>query len=340
MSTSLRSHLETKNILVLCGGGGTEHDISLLSSQHIMNSLQLMPDRFTPVRAIIEKDFNLVDDKGKTLNLLRKGEQAFLDQTRIDFAIPCIHGPPGETGEIQSVLDFMHIPYLGAGHESSVLCFNKVSCKLWLSATGIRNTPNIFLTDLSSENKTRAVNFFNLNKKVFVKAASQGSSVGCYRVHTLSQLEEALHESFKYSQDVLIEKEIRGRELEISVFEHEHEIRASRPGEIIAPDGFYSFEEKYSDNSQTKTIIEAQGLSEAVISECQRLAISAFKALKLRDLSRVDFFLNDEGLFINEINTFPGMTPISMFPKMMEASGIKFETWLAARISKRLNNKN
>lgn len=321
--------MDKKSILLICGGGGTEHDISLTSSQYIKDQLSKIDGLETHL-VVILADGTRVDENGKKVEL-RKGGFLFHHDTEksdyLHFAIPCFHGPPGETGEIQSVFEMMNLPYLGCGPEASLLCFNKVSTKLWMDAAGIPNTPWIFLSDPSD--MIKAKEFFNQQGSVFVKASSQGSSVGCYRVTNEQELEKSIIDAFKYSPYVIIEKMISGRELEVSTYEHAGKLHSSFPGEIICPDKFYSYEEKYSSNSRTETVMKAEGLDSTTVEKLATYSKQAFKLFKLRHLSRIDFFLTSEGeIYLNEINTFPGMTPISMFPKMMEADGVAFKNFL------------
>ena len=169
---------------------------------------------------------------------------------------------------------------------------------------------------------------------VFVKAASQGSSVGCYKVTELAKLSDAIHDAFGYSAQVLVEKAVKPRELEVAVYQYGDELVATRPGEICVPgDVFYSYDEKYSSGSGSTTRLGVTDLSAEQVETIRHLALKAFRQLKLKDLSRVDFFLTAEGeILLNEINTFPGMTPISMFPKMLQHHGHDFGQFLHQRI--------
>lgn len=325
-----------KNILLLCGGSGTEHEVSLVSAKFFESVLQEI-GLYNVLKVEIgkpkskDKTFRIVNIDGShgdvvELNFKRQiiGPNFQYD---IHFVIPCIHGPPGETGEIQTFFDLISLPYLGCGPEASLLSFNKVSSKLWYNALDIPNTPFEFLTSLEDAPKAHAL--FDKYGKVFVKAASQGSSVGCYQVFSKNELDTALKNAFTYSEYVLIEKMVSARELEISTYEYEGKIHASVPGEINCPSKFYSYEEKYDPNSKTTTEVIAPGLSAETVEKMRGYAIKAFKALKLRHLSRIDFFYTDDGkIYLNEINTFPGSTPISMFPKMMENNGHPYVNFL------------
>lgn len=320
------------NILLLCGGDGSEHEISLVSAKYVEEQLALSPE-FVVTKVIIHNNGWITENgedcficSGKKLNI---GSRTIT----IDYAVPCIHGFPGETGDIQSLLEISNIPYLGCPSEGSKLCFNKVSTKLWLSAINIPNTPFIFIDNSSESNLCKAHEFFKNHQEVFVKAASQGSSVGCYKVTNEDNLNDYILKAFEYSNDVLIEQAVKPRELEVAVYEYNGELITTNPGEIIAPDNnFYTYEEKYNSASTSQTIIEAT-IPDSIKREIKNYAKRAFKVLKLKDLSRIDFFLtNDQGILLNEINTFPGMTPISMFPKMLENHGENMKDFFKDRI--------
>ncbi len=327
--------MSKKNVLLLFGGSGTEHEVSVVSAKYVEKNLQEI-GLYNVIKVEIgqpkskDKNFYLINadgSRGESVELNFKRQlvgQSY--KSDIHYVVPCIHGPPGETGEIQTYLDLISLPYLGCGPEASLIAFNKVTSKLWFNALDIPNTPFEFLTSI--EDAPKAHKLFDKHGKVFVKAASQGSSVGCYQVFKKDELESALKNAFTFSEYVLVEKMVEARELEISTYEFEGKIHASVPGEINCPSSFYSYAEKYDPKSKTTTEVVAPGLSPEVVGLMREYAIKAFKALKLRHLSRIDFFYTKDGeIFLNEINTFPGATPISMFPKMMENNGhayIKF----------------
>ncbi|EQC50610.1 D-alanine--D-alanine ligase [Bacteriovorax sp. DB6_IX] len=330
---------ERKNILVLFGGGGTEHEVSVISSQYVFDCLKKI-EEFNPILVEITKEGHW-ECQGRKSSLNGRILKTPTEQPYIDYVVPVIHGPPGETGEIQSYLKTLGIPFFGPEAEASMICFNKVTTKLWFDSLNIPNTPWIFANkyqDFNQSEKNSYLQFFKNNgEDVFVKAANQGSSVGCFHVTNEDQLLDTIKKAFQYSDNVLIEKTIKGRELEIAVYEDNGEIKATVPGEIICPDGFYSYEEKYSNQSHTSTEVEAKNLTPQQIESMRDCAIKAFKAIGLRHLSRIDFFVSHDGISLNEINTFPGMTPISMFPKMVENTGLKFEDYLKQIIIKDLS---
>ena len=324
--------MNTINVLILAGGDGSEHDVSIVSSQYLEKVLN-SNKKFNIKKVIIHNNQWLYNNEtpcfinnNKTLII---GNESF----KIDYVIPCIHGYPGETGDIQSFLEINHIPYFGCDSWGSKACFNKITTKLYMDKANIPNSSYMFLCDNDESSINQAKEFFLTHKEVFVKAASEGSSVGCYKVSDINNLADTINKAFSYCDYVLIEKSMKPRELEVAVYEYQGKLIATNPGEIITPNNnFYTYEEKYNKDSHSSTLIEAQ-ISDEIKSKIKEFALKAFKLLKLRDLSRVDFFLTkDNEIILNEINTFPGMTPISMFPKMLEHHGENMSDFLEDRI--------
>ncbi len=200
------------------------------------------------------------------------------------------------------------------------------------------NSPYIIIPKDTKEYRKKALDFFDSCNDVYVKAASQGSSIGCYHVTDRDDLIDSLVEAFMYSSSVVIEKTIHHRELEVAVYELNGELRATTPGEVIIPENvFYTFDEKYSKSSSTVTTLEPD-LPKTILDEIRSLAKEAFNMLSLRHLSRVDFFLTDDNkLIINEINTFPGMTSISLFPKLLQHNGDNMLEFLEYVIADAIN---
>ncbi|WP_237062695.1 MULTISPECIES: D-alanine--D-alanine ligase [Microbulbifer] len=320
------------NTLLICGGGGSEHEVSVRTAEFIQRRLQAFDDlNIIPVE--MDGNGRLADTAGRVFQLgqdrhLRGGDGD--NDTEIHYVIPAIHGYPGETGDLQSMLELYGIPYFGCGPEASKTCFNKISTKLWLTALDIDNTPYQFLCSNDAEEVAKASMALEEWGEIFVKASNQGSSVGCYKVTSADELAEALEQAFGLSPYVLVEKCLKVRELEVAAYTHGGKLVVTPPGEVCAPsDTFYSYEEKYAEGSRAVTHVEAQGLSDAQLGWIQAASRKAFTGLQLKDLSRIDFFLTDDGdIYLNEVNTFPGMTPISMFPKMMENAGHDFGEYL------------
>lgn len=326
------------NVLLLCGGGSSEHEVSLVSAKYVQQQLT------------VNSEFNVTHvEITQDTWLTQSGEDCYLDihsaelvvgeeRTKIDYIVPCIHGYPGETGDIQSLFELSGIPYFGCGPEASSNSFNKITSKLWYDAIEVPNTPYLFLTEDNAESVTKSEQAFKHWDGLFVKAARQGSSVGCYKVTQLDQVKAAVEGAFGYSDQVLLEKAVKPRELEVAAYEYQGELFISRPGEVIAPsDSFYSYDEKYSADSHSITEVEAKGLTQEQLSLIAQYSRKVFVQMGLKDLSRIDFFLTEDGeIYLNEVNTFPGMTPISMFPKMLINNGHVFSEFLASAVKRSL----
>lgn len=327
--------MDKKNVLILCGGGGSEHEISLVSAKYLEDSL-LSLNKYNVIYLEMAKDASLKDKEGRRYEFHYDG--SLNGKTKIDYVFPCIHGTPGETGDIQSFLEILNLPYFGSGPEASKICFNKITTKLWFDAIGIPNTPFTFV-DRVDENIVNE--FYKKNGSIFLKPSSQGSSVGCHKLSKIpSNLADLLEEGLSLSPYVLIEKALKVRELEVSVYTYKGEICVTAPGEILPPqndDSFYTFEEKYEKDSHTTTDVVAKNLDKETVETIKKYALEVFEKLKLKDLARVDFFLTQENqIYLNEINTFPGLTPISMFPKMLENQGPTFKEFLDDSIKETL----
>lgn len=329
--------MANKNVLLLCGGGSTEHEISLRSVKFYEECLKQIPS-LNVIWIEIDKQGQWVDRNGKKYLLdgkrfLRAFEQDGDPGVRIDVAIPCIHGYPGETGDLQSYFEMIGLPYFGCNSETSKMCFNKITTKMWATALGVANTPYIFLSENNEESFNKAHEFHKLHGDIVVKASNQGSSVGCYMVDKSGDLKKAISDAFALSPFVLIEKRLRPRELEVSVYEYDGKLQVSYPGEIITPSStFYTYEEKYSSASASQTIVRAENVTPEQVQTITDYATKLYYGLKIRHLSRIDFFLDNGTVYLNEVNTFPGSTSISMFPKMLEANGHSFVTFLRQHI--------
>ncbi|MEI8592829.1 D-alanine--D-alanine ligase [Photobacterium sp. Hal280] len=330
------------HVLLLCGGGSAEHEVSLVSANFIEQNLQAI-DGIRYIRIEMQKD-GWFDSDGQRwqLNLDRSIQSESGEKLPVDYVIPCVHGYPGETGDLQSLLEIAGVPYFGCGPQASTNCFNKITTKLWFDALGIPNTPYVFLSEQDEESFRTAEDALARWGSVFVKAACQGSSVGCYKATDKESLVESLNKAFTFSEQVLVEKAIKPRELEVAAYQYGDELIITKPGEVTCPDGkFYTYEEKYSTESHSTTTVEASGITEEQIEAIRSYARKAFVHMKLKDLSRIDFFLSEDGeILLNEINTFPGMTPISMFPQMLAHHGHRFTDYLEHAVKSAVHPAN
>ena len=259
---------------------------------------------------------------------VRRADGTVDDLGALDVVLPILHGVHGEDGTIQGYFDTLEIPYAGGGVLDSALCMDKHFMKIVLQAAGVAVAPWVTVSrarwaaDPEGVRRDAAA----LGESLFVKPARAGSSVGVSKVHDASELDDALAIGFAEDDKVLIESTIVGREVEVAVLEGRHGggTRASLPGEIVLTTReFYDFEGKYLGGDGAEVVCPAD-LTDAEITAIQELGIRAFEAVGGRGLARVDFFLTRDGLFVNELNTMPGFTPISMFPKCWLASGMTY----------------
>ncbi|WP_419163303.1 D-alanine--D-alanine ligase [Candidatus Palauibacter sp.] len=337
---------------VLFGGESPEHEVSLQSAKNVIEAIDR--DRYEVVLIGIDRRgrWHLADESrflrnasdprrirlpasttGLAVAVGRNAEIAPLGGgdplPPLDVIFPVLHGPLGEDGAVQGLLRLAHLPFVGPGVLGSSVCMDKDVAKRLLRDAAIPVAP--FITVLARgeappwDDAVEA-----LGAPVFVKPANMGSSVGVSRADTNSEYERALDEAFSFDTKVLLERTIRGREIEISVLGNETP-EASIPGEIAPRHGFYSYEAKYLDEGGADLLIPAD-LDPATTARARDLAIRAFRALCCEGMSRVDLFLTTEAcgdletgeLIVNEINTIPGFTRISMYPKLWAASGVPY----------------
>jgi D-alanine-D-alanine ligase len=322
---------------VLFGGRSAEHEVSILSARNVLAALD--PEAFEAVPIAITRDGRWLLQSAERM-LREKGDPrlAQIDgggreltpfdrspHTPFDVIFPIAHGSMGEDGSLQGLLEMSGIPYVGAGVLGSAVGMDKDVMKRLLRETGLPVGKFKALRHHDyAKHPTAALRALeSLAFPVFVKPANLGSSVGVTRVESRAQLPSALDAAFTYDTKVVVEAGIDGREIECSVLGN-HEPIASIPGEIVVshPDGFYSYDAKYLDDGATLRI--PAPLTAEQVREVQRLSVATFEALECSGLARVDFFLQPNGEWlINEINTLPGFTAISMYPKLWAASGVQ-----------------
>jgi len=338
-----------KRIAVLFGGRSAEHEVSVVSARSVIDALD--PERFAAVPIGIAKDGSwhlmagppalqpgagrlpgVEDGAGTAVELDRTagaGETALVgaDGSRepVDVVFPLLHGPFGEDGTIQGMLELAGIPYVGAGVLASALGMDKALQKVVLAANGIPVVPHVVVPERDWEDDPEDVEAkaAHLGFPLFAKPAALGSSVGIAKVKRPEDLRPALEEAFRFGPKALLERSVEGaREIECGVLGNDDPV-ASVAGEILPSGEFYDYAAKYLDEA-TRLVIPAD-LSKPVAEEVQRLAVAAFRAIDCEGMARVDFFLRDpDELILNEINTIPGFTEVSMYPKLWEASGVSY----------------
>jgi D-alanine-D-alanine ligase len=296
---------------VIRGGRSGEHEVSLRSAESILNAIDRAKYEVVPITISHEgqwEPFTISPDPKAVLP--------------VDVVFPIVHGTYGEDGTIQGLFELANLPYVGAGVLGSAVGMDKDVMKRIVRDSGLpivdywtvrRSDLHSFLQD----------NINSLPYPVFVKPANLGSSVGITKAHSPEELPAALQTAAEYDRKIVVERGIDGREIEISVLGNDDPI-ASVPGEIIPSREFYDYNAKYVDDN-SRLLIPAP-LTELQVDDVRRLGISAFKALECSGMARVDFFLERSSgkFYVNEINTLPGFTSISMYPKLWDASGIPY----------------
>jgi len=328
---------------VLFGGRSGEHEVSLASAASVIRGLD--PDKYEAVPIGITKEGHWLIGAGAQKMLpevLRSGQRVMmtadptdaalmpLDRsgggTRLDVVFPVMHGTFGEDGTIQGLLDLAGLPFVGAGVLGSAIAMDKDVAKRLLQAAKIPVVPWVAVHRTQWEQNPAGVEQTIENKfqyPVFVKPATLGSSVGMTKVHSREELAPALNLAAEFAQKILVERAMVAREIEVSVLGNSAPA-ASVPGEIVPHREFYDYAAKYLEEG-TQLLIPAK-LKPAQVEKFQKLAVDAFRALELSGMARVDFFLEKKGgkIYLNEANTIPGFTSISMYPKLWEESGIPF----------------
>jgi len=328
---------------ILFGGRSGEHEVSLASAASVIRGLD--PDKYEAVPIGITKEGHWLVGAGaqKMLPEVLKGGQRVMmtaDPTdaalvrldgsgggqRIDVVFPVMHGTFGEDGTIQGLLDLAGLPFVGAGVLGSAIGMDKDVAKRLLQVANIPVVPWISVHRHDWECKPQAIQTAieaEFEYPVFVKPATLGSSVGMTKVHSREELAPALNLACEFAVKILVEESVIAREIEVSVLGN-HDPKASVPGEIVPHREFYDYAAKYLEEG-TQLLIPAN-LHPAQVRKIQKYAVGAFRALELSGMARVDFFLEkkDGKIYLNEVNTIPGFTSISMYPKLWEASGIPF----------------
>jgi D-alanine-D-alanine ligase len=340
------------NICLLFGGKSGEHEISLLSAKSIYEALD--KEKYNVKLVGIDKQgvwhlndsanylLNPHDPSKVALNMGNaqkviattsdsKSELVEADSGKsidsIDVFFPVMHGTYGEDGSMQGFLELLNVAYVGAGVLGSAVGMDKDVMKRLLQQAGIPVADFIALKKYEITEDTLNAVVKKFAYPIFVKPANLGSSVGISKVSDESALKEAIEKAFLYDTKILLEKSIQGRELECSVLGNDNP-KASIPGEVIPTKDFYSYEAKYLDENGAVLNIPAK-LDNETIKRVQEMAVKTFKVLSCLGMARVDFFLTkNNNLYVNEINTIPGFTKISMYPKLWEISGFSYSKLL------------
>lgn len=324
-------NIENKQrIGIIFGGQSVEHEVSIASATNVIAALD--KSRFEAVPIGITKQGNWVPCTPKQLPTLQpatkeKANIRLLDD--IDVVFPLVHGTGGEDGSLQGLLELLGIPYVGCGVLSSAICMDKDITKRLLGTAGM--TVAGYMTIHSHESVESSDIVARLGLPLFVKPANSGSSVGVSKVTSEKDIPPALKKAFRFDNKILIEKAITGDEVECSVLGNK-EPRVSLPGRVTAAADFYDYESKYTDGKATLEI--PVHLTPKMRRAVQKTALDAFKTLGCQGMARVDMFVTPKNeIVVNEVNTIPGFTKFSMYPKLWEVSGLSYTQLITELLS-------
>ena len=337
---------------VIFGGMSTEHEVSCVSATSVIKNLNKEKYDIYPIFIDKQGKWFEVYNIEKIQNNKKEIPYVFKYLKEMDVVFPVLHGLYGEDGTIQGVFEMLKVPYVGCKVLASSVGMDKIYTKIMFEKAGINQAKSVYIRNYKDKyifiDKEFNEKLLEIDEAVketierlefpmFIKPSNSGSSVGISKAHNEEELKNAIIEASKFDRKILIEQGINGKEVECAVLGNE-EVISSCVGEIRAADEFYSYDAKYN-NVESKTLIPAE-ISEDVSEKIQKLAIKAFKAIDGKGLSRVDFFVEDktEKIYINEINTMPGFTSISMYPKLFDAVGIRYTELLDRLIKLALEN--
>ena len=335
--------MEKLKLGVIFGGMSTENEVSCVSGISVIKHLNKEKYEINPIYIDkkgnwfklkiedIEKEGEEIENRKTILNIIEYIKE-------MDVIFPVLHGLYGEDGTIQGLFELLKVPYVGCGVLASSVGMDKAYTKVIFDKANINQTKYVYIRKYNGDyiyvdekfdeqilsiDEISKIVIDKLKFPMFIKPSNSGSSVGINKAHNIQELKSAIEEAAKYDNKILVEEGIIGREVECAVLGNE-DVISSCVGEIKAADEFYSYDAKYN-NEESKTLIPAE-ISKEKSDEIQKLAIKAFKAIDGKGLSRVDFFIEDktEKVYINEINTLPGFTSISMYPKLFEQVGIGY----------------
>jgi D-alanine-D-alanine ligase len=348
---------------IMCGGKSAEHEISLISAMNIIKALDR--DKYVPLLIGIDKTgawylqeeeaFLAQDPDPRTVALqdrsrplavvpgqsgphlldIKSGDS--LPEPEVAFAI--LHGPNGEDGTMQGLLRHLNWAFVGPDVLGSAVAMDKDVAKRLMTQAGIPNSPFLVFRKHERASISYADVREHLELPLFVKPANLGSSVGISKVDSEAEFDRAIDLAFEFDLKIVVEQGIVGREIECAVLGN-HAPKGSLIGEIVPADGFYDYEAKYIDDKGAALLLPAPDMDEATVARVQELAVKTYQVLECRGLSRVDFFLTPEGdLLVNEVNTLPGFTNISMYPSLWGLSGIDYPHLIDRLLSLAIEHK-
>ena len=320
------------SLMLLFGGVSSEHEVSKMSAKNVYAAIDDSKYDVTLVYIDLQGKWWLVNDieghhigRPQIVPVLGQGQFLTIPHEKMikpDVLLPVIHGGDGEDGKIASLGAMMHIPVVGCDAISSAICWDKYLTKSVLAHNDIPIAP--YVLRRKGEEISYQTVIDTVGEPFFVKPTRAGSSVGVSKVHNASEYRDAVQEAFRHSDAVLIEKQLSGRELEVAVLGNPPHHKTSSVGEIVPGEEFYSYDDKYHAASGAQVIPDAD-IDDGLRQTIRDIAHKSYSALGCRGLARVDFLLDENDQpYVNEVNTFPGFTNISQYPKLWHEQGIKY----------------
>ncbi len=327
------------NLVVVFGGRSAEHDVSCVTAAHVLRAVDRTRYDITAIGIDRNGSWHLAEE---AMSALDSGPEHLPERleplglpvssapvlmaaasTGTTVVLPLLHGPMGEDGTIQGLFELLDLPYVGSGVLSSAVCMDKAMAKDVLARHDVPQPRHTTISVGSASRPRLEAAARDLGYPLFVKPSNMGSSIGVSKVGDLDQFAAAVERAFTYDDVVVVEEAIVGREIEIAVLGND-DPRASVPGEIIPGNEFYDYDDKYVTDGAT--LLVPADLDSGAVADVQQLALSVFRLLRCSGLARIDFFYEEEGrgFLCNEVNTMPGFTPISMYPKLWGASGVNY----------------
>lgn len=334
----MSSHDPRIHLIVIFGGQSAEHDVSCTTASHVLRAADPAKYRITPIGIARDGRWSVATAAQAALATGPDALPGRLDASgdvvqptsaitpsdeAVTVVVPLLHGPLGEDGTVQGMLELADLPYVGTGVLGSAVAMDKAMAKLVTAQHGIPQARHLAFRSSDITPGTPQHIADTLGLPVFVKPANMGSSIGVSKAKTVEAVRDAIDLALSYDEWIVVEEAILGREIEVAVLGN-LQPKASVPGEIVPGAEFYDYADKYVDDG-SQSLIPAPLTAEQT-AEVQALAIRAFQAMRCEGLSRVDFFFeeNGRGFLLNEVNTLPGFTPISMYPKLWIASGLTY----------------
>lgn len=323
-------------LVVLFGGRSAEHDVSCVTAVHVMRAVD--PTRYRVLAYAIDRDGmwrrpplarhddGSVDTSALPERLEATGESirpGDIETGPTCVVVPLLHGPLGEDGTVQGLLEMLDVAYVGSGVLASAVAMDKGIAKRLLSDAGIPQVRHVVVRDDSLDDATLTSISGELGWPLFVKPANMGSSVGVSKARDMAQLLDAVRLAARYDEWIVVEEAVDAREIEVAVIGNRSP-RASLPGEIVPGHEFYDYNDKYVDDGAR--LVTPADLPPEAVDAVRAMAVRAFEALRCEGMARVDFFWeeNGRGFLCNEVNTIPGFTPISMYPRMWDATDLAY----------------